>query len=147
MQTNFEKFLKNNFWLLCRCHPVAAPLSTGVPLRGDRGAATGWQVPRGRKMPLKKFWWYTYRRKILRGSRIWGYFFDKPPQKWSKRAICFKFFEIWVFPKFLKSWINCIFWPFFDEFIDEITSESASSWNFASMGMSSKWLYHDFQDF
>ena len=88
------------FWLwflIAVCPSLSIPLlATGHTARRNQSSKTV-------KIVLKKFWWHTYRRKISRGSRIWGYFFDKPPQKWSKRAICFKLFEIWVFPKFLKS--------------------------------------------
>ena len=95
------------WFLIAVCPSLSIPLlATGHTARRNQSSKTV-------KIVLKKFWWHTYRRKISRGSRIWGYFFDKPPQKWSKRAICFKFFEIWVFQKFLKSWINCIFWPFY----------------------------------
>ena len=54
-----------------------------------------------RKMLLKNtkirrnyFWWYAYRRKIWRESRIWGYFFDATPLKWSKIAI---YYKVWKF--------------------------------------------------
>ena len=64
------------------------------------------------KNNIYEFWWHTFRRKISRGSRFWGYFVDRPPEKCSKNVI---YYTVWKFRKnqnLGKHKTNCILKPF-----------------------------------
>ena len=79
---------------------------------------------------LYTVYWYTYRRKIFWGSRIWPYFVKKVGPKNQKK---------WVFSRYIRySTFRCAlknrqFWPLLTNFSGKIRSDSKSSAFFTSI--------------